>query len=301
MGAKTWIENLLTEIFMKRLISIYTEHKNSVQFYLRTTMENFHPTSLALKDMRRFFEFEKAAEVIYAVNATFIQSTPSFGRNYCDEDRDGTDKSFYFKWVSFAEESIHISNPYLHHVTGLPTLTAVKRDQDRYIVVDFDMLKLLEELRLVEHNSGFEKINTLVMGSGGILLGLVSIFLILYGAYIFFSMLFSPHTGEIVMHEIFTSIISITIGLAIYDLAKTLIENEVLFKTFNYGNDLQSKTLSKFLTSIIIALSIESLMAVFKIVLDDYSKLINAFYLIIGVTLLIVGTGIYNQLSRQVK
>jgi hypothetical protein len=112
-------------------------------------------------------------------------------------------------------------------------------------------------------------------------------------------MLIMPFSGEVVMHEIFTSIISITIGLAIYDLAKTLIENEVLFKTFNYGNDLQNKTLSKFLTSIIIALSIESLMAVFKIVLDDYSKLINAFYLIIGVTLLIVGTGLYNLLSRQ--
>lgn len=74
-----------------------------------------------------------------------------------------------------------------------------------------------------------------------------------------------------------------------------------LFKTFNYGNDLQSKTFSKFLTSIIVALSIESLMAVFKIVLDDYSKPINAFYLIIGVTLLIVGTGIYNRLSAKVK
>jgi hypothetical protein len=52
------------------------------------------------------------------------------------------------------------------------------------------------------------------------------------------------------------------------------------------------------MTSIIIALSIESLMAVFKIVLDDYSKIINAFYLIVGVTLLIVGTGFYNYFSR---
>lgn len=286
---------------MKRIITIYTEHKNSVQFYLRTTMENFHPFSTDSKDMRRFFEFEKAAEVIYAVNISFIQSTPSFGRDYIEEDRNGTDKSFYFKWVSFTEEPIHVSNPYLHHLTGLPTLTAVKRENDRYIVADFDMLKLLEELRLIEHNSAFEKVNTFVMGSGGLLLGIVSVFLIFYGAYIFFCMLFSPHSGEGVMHEIFTSIISITIGLAIYDLAKNLIENEVLFKTFNYGNDLQSKTLSKFLTSIIIALSIESLMAVFKIVLDDYSKLINAFYLIIGVTLLIVGTGIYNQLSNKVK
>lgn len=286
---------------MKRIISIYSEHKNSVQFYLRTAIKNFHPPSIDSKDMRRFFEFEKAAEVIYAVNDTFIQSTPSFGRNYIDEDRNGTDKSFYFKWISFTEEPIHISNPYLHHVTGLPTLTAVKQDNDHYIIADFDMLKLLEELRLIEHNSAFEKVNRLVMGSSGLLLGIVSIFLIFYGAYIFYGMLISPVSKEVVMHEIFTSIISITIGLAIYDLAKTLIENEVLFKTFNYGNDLQSKTLSKFLTSIIIALSIESLMAVFKIVLDDYSKLINAFYLIIGVTLLIVGTGIYNRLSAQVK
>lgn len=286
---------------MKRIINIYTEHKNSVQFYLRSTMESFHPLSNNAQDMRRFFESEKSAEVIYAVNETFTQFTPSYGRNYIDENRNGTDKSFYFKWVSFSEEPIHISNPYLHHVTGLPTLTAVKMENNRYIVADFDMLKLLEELRLIEHNSAYEQINRFVMGSGGLLLGIVSVFLIFYGAYIFFQMLISPYSGEAVMHQIFTSIISITIGLAIYDLAKTLIENEVLFKTFNYGNDLQNKALSKFLTSIIIALSIESLMAVFKIVLDDYSKLINAFYLIIGVTLLIVGTGVYNRLSNQTK
>lgn len=286
---------------MKRIINIYTEHKNSVQFYLRSTMESFHPLSNDAQDMRRFFESEKSAEVIYAVNETYTQFTPSYGRNYIDENRNGTDKSFYFKWVSFSEEAIHISNPYLHHVTGLPTLTAVKMENKRYIVADFDMLKLLEELRLIEHNSAYEQINRFVMGSGGLLLGIVSVFLIFYGAYIFFQMLLSPYSGEAVMHQIFTSIISITIGLAIYDLAKTLIENEVLFKTFNYGNDLQNKALTKFLTSIIIALSIESLMAVFKIVLDDYSKLINAFYLIIGVTLLIVGTGIYNRLSNQTK
>jgi len=286
---------------MKRVISIYTEHKNSVQFYLRTTMSNFHPISLEAKDMQRIFEFDKAAEFVYAVSPTFIQSTYSFGRKENDEKRLGADKSFYFKWVSFTEEAIHISNPYLHHKTGRPTLTAVKEENGSYIVTDFDMLTLLEELRLIEHNSVLERVNKLVMGVGGILLGIVAVFLILYGAYIFGAMLiFSDHQNEL-LHEIFTSIISITIGLAIYDLAKTMIENEVLFKSLEYGNEMQSKTLTKFLTSIIIALSIESLMAVFKIVLDDYSKIINAFYLIIGVTLLIVGTGVYNYLSRQNK
>ncbi len=286
---------------MKRIISIYTENKNSVQYYLRTTMQNFNPASVKEKDVRQLFEFEKAAEVIYAVSPSFNQSSPSFGRKYTNEDRDGTDKSFYFKWVSFVDESIHISNPYLHHVTGLPTLTAVKQLDDGYLVVDYDMLKLLEELRLIEHNSAFEKVNTYVMGGGGILLGLVSVFLILYGGYIFVNMLLFQNSTHDVMHEIFTSIISITIGLAIYDLAKNIVENDILFKKFNYGQDLQSKTLSKFLTSIIIALSIESLMAVFKIILDDYTQLINAFYLVIGVTLLIIGTGVYNWLSSLNK
>ncbi|MDD2697198.1 MAG: hypothetical protein PHF17_00205 [Arcobacteraceae bacterium] len=286
---------------MKRVIIIYTENKNSVQYYVRNTMERFSPISSDEKDMHRFFDFEKAAEIVYSVNSSFVQSTSSIGRKYVDESRKDTDKSFYFKWVSFNEELVHISNPYLHHVTGLPTLTAVKRHNDEYFVVDFDLLKLLEELRLIEHNSVFEKVNTYIMGGGGLLLGIVSVFLILYGGYIFLHMLFSQNAGQDMMHEIFTSIISITIGLAIYDLAKTIVKNDVLFKTFNYGNDLQSKTLSKFLTSIIIALSIESLMAVFKIALDDYSKLINAFYLVLGVTLLIIGTGVYNWFSRQNK
>ncbi len=284
---------------MKRIISIYNEHKNSAQFYLRHTLAHFTPHSTDAKDLRRLFETEKSAEVVYAVNTDFTQSTPSYGRHYVDEEREGADKSFYFQWVSFDKETIHISNPYLHPVSGRPTLTAVKRNDGHYLVADFDMLKLLEALRLIEHNSAFEKINKIVMGSGGILLGIVAVFLIFYGATVFLEMLITPHSSQEVMHEIFTSIISITIGLAIYDLAKTLIENEVLFKKIDYGINLQSKILSKFLTSIIIALSIESLMAVFKIVLDDYSKIINAFYLIVGVTMLIVGTGIYNRLSEK--
>jgi len=284
---------------MKRIISIYTEHKNSVQHYLRHTVSNFTPLSNAQNDLKRIYEFEPAAQVIYTVSMSFTQLTPSYGRNYTDEKREGADKSFYFKWVNFDSEPIHVSNPYLHHLSGQPTLTAVKQERDHYLVIDFDMLKLLEELRLIEYNSAFSKINTAVMGTGAILLGMVSLFLILYGGYIFALLLFSHHEANHVMHEIFTSIISITIGLAIYDLAKTLFENEILFKKVDYGNDMQSKILSKFLTSIIIALSIESLMAVFKIVLDDYSRLINAFYLIIGVTLLIAGTGVYNYFSRQ--
>jgi len=283
---------------MRRLISLYTENKNSIQFYLRQNLENFATTTLEAKNLQRFFETEKAAEVIYAISRDFIQITPDYGRKYCDTNRVGKNKTFYFQGLMFDNEAIYITNPYLHNITGMPSVTAIKQEKDHFLVVDFDMLKLLEELRLIEHNSLFEKVNKVVMGGGSLLLGLVSVFLILYGGFIFGKVVLLSFNSSEILHEIFTSVISITIGLAIYDLSKTMIENEVLFKTLDPANEIQSKILSKFLTSIIIALSIESLMAVFKIVLDDYSKIINAFYLIVGVTLLIVGTGFYNYFSR---
>lgn len=283
---------------MRRLISLYTENKNSIQFYLRQNLENFTTTTLEAKNLQRFFETEKAAEIIYAISRDFIQITPDYGRKYCDTNRIGKNKTFYFQGLLFDHEPIYITNPYLHNITGMPSVTVIKQEEDHFLVVDFDMLKLLEELRLIEHNSLFEKVNKVVMGGGSLLLGLVSVFLILYGGFIFGKVVLLSFNSSEILHEIFTSVISITIGLAIYDLSKTMIENEVLFKTLDPANEIQSKILSKFLTSIIIALSIESLMAVFKIVLDDYSKIINAFYLIVGVTLLIVGTGFYNYFSR---
>ena len=95
------------------------------------------------------------------------------------------------------------------------------------------------------------------------------------------------------LHDIFSSIISITLGLAIYDLAKQIFEHEVMYQSFHQSEDKQYKVLGKFLVSIIIALSIESLMVVFKIALEDVSNMMSAFYLLIGTTIMFVGLGYF--------
>jgi hypothetical protein len=273
---------------MKRIINIYTENKNSVQFYLRSTMASYHPSHTDHKSLVQFLETEKAAEIIYAVSEDFKQITPNYGRKEQDPSRVGYDKSFYFQGIQFAADDIYITNPYLHHITGSPTVTVVKKETNSFVVVDFDLLRLLEQLKLIEHNSLFHKINKFVIGTGAVLLGAVSLFLILYGGFVFMN-LFAGSLAHDFLHNVFQSIISITIGLAIYDLAKHIIEHEILFKGSIHEEASGSTLLAKFLNSIIIAASIESLMVIFKIVLDDYSKMINALYLIIGVTLLILG------------
>lgn len=272
--------------FMKRIINIYIKNKNSVQHYLRDTLIAFRPSNFEKKTLVQFFETEKAAEIIYAVGGDYKQITPGYNRKKLDDMRAGYDKSYYFSGIQFNNDNTYITNPYLHHVTGNPTVTGVKKEGNNFLVIDFDLLQLLEELNLIAHNSLINKINKVVIGTGGILLGVVSLFLILYGGFIFINLFWSTQSLDI-LHAVFQSIISITIGLAIYDLAKHIIEHEILLKRSMHEESSENAILAKFLNSIIIASSIESLMVVFKIVLEDYSKMINALYLIIAVVLLI--------------
>ncbi len=101
------------------------------------------------------------------------------------------------------------------------------------------------------------------------------------------------------INEVFKSTILLTLSLAIADLVKAIFEEEVLGKEKKHGStDDTHQTMVKFLGSIIIALSIESLMLVFKSALTDPTKIQFAVYLIIGVSFLLVSLSLYIRFSR---
>ncbi|MGA9045111.1 MAG: hypothetical protein WB308_00400, partial [Sulfuricurvum sp.] len=105
--------------------------------------------------------------------------------------------------------------------------------------------------------------------------------------------------GDETLQHVFKSIIGITLAIAIYDLAKTILEKEVFFRSLTLEEGNEYATLTKFLTSIIIALSIESLMVVFKVAINDISQMDYAFYLISGVGILIVSMAVLTYVSRK--
>ena len=198
------------------------------------------------------------------------------------------------------EEGIYVSNPYIHHKTGKPSITAIKQVGNDYQVFDFNLMKILEEMKLIEFNSTFDKFNKVIYTFGAFILTLVSVMLIIYGGFKFAMLIF--FTNDInFLDGIFKSIIAITLGLAIFDLSKQIMINEVIFKTLEQDNDRQYNILGKFLVSIIIALSIETLMVVFKITLHDYTKMLSAFYLLIGTTIMFVGLGLFYKFINSVE
>ena len=101
------------------------------------------------------------------------------------------------------------------------------------------------------------------------------------------------------LEMIFKPIIALTLSIAIFDLAKTILEQEVFFKSYSKNAKVETKILTKFLSTIIIALSIEALIVVFKIALNDYDKMINAFYLIAGISLILISLTAFTNFSTK--
>jgi len=126
---------------------------------------------------------------------------------------------------------------------------------------------------------------------------ILAIFTIAFSLYDFIYYIFIEKIVSLEM--IFKPIIALTLSIAIFDLAKTILEQEVFFKSYSKNSKVETKILTKFLSTIIIALSIEALIVVFKIALNNYDHMINAFYLIAGIALILISLTIFIHYSNK--
>ncbi|MDD2699006.1 MAG: hypothetical protein PHF17_09420 [Arcobacteraceae bacterium] len=282
---------------MKQVINIYKKHKLTVDHYLYSLVNGYQKDPV--QSASHILKQHSFIQLIYAVDENFKQITPIICRQREENDNIGGDKSHYFSKMQL-NDNIYISNPYIHYRTGKASISLVHFKDNKYYVYDINLISLLEELKLIEFNQFHDKFKRAVYFLGSGILALISILLIGYGIYIFGELLFFTPTDVNLMHNIFKAIIAVTLGLAIFDLAKQIFEHEVLFQSLDHDEDKQYKVLGKFLISIIIALSIETLLVVFKIALSDNpANLLSAFYLIIGTTMMFVGLGWFYKTIKQ--
>lgn len=98
---------------------------------------------------------------------------------------------------------------------------------------------------------------------------------------------------------VFKPVIALTLGLAVYDLGKTIVEHEVLPRTHKVEKLFNAATLMSFSVSIIIALLIEALLVVFKISITDYHDLPLAGGLIAALAFLLLVFSVFVYLVRK--
>lgn len=282
---------------MKEFIRIYEENKEDIEKFILATLRNNSSTLLeTMKNRKKTFQAFPLMELIYMTDLDFNQTTPNIYKNKIEESEKGKNRSYMNSKVLKKDEEFSISSPYISSATGRTCITIMKKEGQNYIFIDFKLTDLLGKLGLVELNPSFNDFTKAFYKTVGFSLMGLAFIAIFYALVGYLVSVFVE--GELTLDSLFKPIVSLTLGLAIFDLAKTILEREVFFKNYSKDN-FDSNVLTKFSIAIIIALSIEALMVVFKIALHDYSQMIHALYLIIGIALIILSLGVYGYLSKK--
>lgn len=295
-------------------IQEYAQIRTKARAYLcyilsRNISQNVEGASLetVLKNIKKIKHSLPQSEVIYAIDKNGIQLVDNYSENSklnnIGKGEDRSNRAYFYRTIN--EHRCILTDPYPSLVSNelVVTSTFPVYDQENnllcIICVDITLHDILKMVHPTSIDSNFGTMSKVVYGAFSIALFGVALLLFVEGIISF--MAFGLDFTKIDINEVFKSTILLTLSLAIVDLVKAIFEEEVLGVKNKANSADTHQTMVRFLGSIIIALSIEALMLVFKFALTDPSKLLYAVYLIGGVTALIVGLSVYINASNKGK
>lgn len=245
------------------------------------------------------------SEVVYALDSNGIQITDNISDHKqlkgIGKGEDRSDRAYYYR--TFKNHSCTLTDPYPSQITNRMVVTSsfpIYDEADNLlciICVDITLGNILKMVHPSSVDSVTGTLSKVAYTAFSVALSAVSLLLFVKGisSFLHFGLDFSI----IDINEIFKATILLTLSLAIFDLVKAIFEEEVLGKERKKGSGESHQTMVRFLGSIIIALSIEALMLVFKFALTDPGQLQYAVYLITGVAILLISLSLYMKFSRE--
>jgi len=283
---------------MKEYIEIYYKNRTSIESFLEDTLNNLGSLcEFGDSDFKALYKTFPSLELVYVVNSkTKIQTSSNIYRYSVDDFEKDQDRSYLIERLNIKENGYAFTPPYQSSATRNMCISVSKKEDEDIVFLDFSVEMLLERLGLIEKHKVFSSITKAFYLVAGYLMMFLSGVAIFYAGADFLTNLIA---SKLSIDTIFKPIIAATLGIAIFDLSKTILEQEVYFKSYVKDSKMEIKTLTKFLVSILIALSIETLMVVFKIAIDSYDNMIHALYLMIGTSLFIIALGFMIFITRK--
>lgn len=269
---------------MQHLVKTYNKNTQLIEKFIISTLRRLHIEDASRNSFDKLHDTFSSLELIYQCDNDLTQVSANFGGGIEEREHIGKNRDYLLN-VEDITSTYYVSEPYISSTTGSLCITVVHQNNEGYIFLDFKLRVLLERFHLIESRTTFREIarfSYAMIGGGLLLLGL---FITFYGFSSFISYLFSD--AKIDLEVVFKPVIALTLGLAVFDLGKTIYEQEVLPRTQNISEVFNPKSLVTFMSSIMIALLIEALLIVFKISINDYSDLPYAAILIAAIAVLL--------------
>ncbi|MEW6765695.1 MAG: PDC sensor domain-containing protein [Pseudomonadota bacterium] len=210
--------------------------------------------------------------------------------------RDRRHRPYYLQAIASA--GAIVTEPYLSTVDSTLCLSSAMPIVDEhgkrgFLVIDVNLEELIRFLLGDTRRRRFEPVFKAVYTLIGVsLLGVVGLLMFNALHELFVAI---THPSQTVHDKLrpFSIIIVITLALAIFDLAKTTLEEEVLMHKDIFRHSATRRTITRFLAAIIIAVSIEGLLLMFKSAMGASDHLLEAAFVMLAAAILTIGLGLY--------
>lgn len=298
------------------LLKKYDEYQAQIARLLESIVTSFSPNKLEANDdqlrdvVKRLHDSYPFVELIYLLDEKGVQTTESAASPTVPDPKRrepglGSDRSkrVYYMLARDNEATATVTQPYLSSATHQLAISAVQRFIDNnnavcYLVINFNLEKLITFLNGDSLRRMVHPFFQVIYGIIGGMLVLVSGLLIFSAGSSLFEVV-HEHTNTAT--QAFHLVILVTLGLAIFDLGKTILEEEVLLHKDVHHTGSTRRTISRFMSAIVIAVSIESLLLMFKSLLGDATHLNSAVLMLFAAVALLVGLGAYLKLTSEKK
>lgn len=203
--------------------------------------------------------------------------------------------------------AVIVTPPYLSSANGLLCVTAatklhsVEGILNGYVVLDIDLAKAVEflmgDISRRRFLPAFKAVYSLIVVGLFCVVGVL-----LYAASRELAELLDVHADKQQFHlKPFGVIIFLTLALAIFDLGKTILEEEVLMYKDIFRHSSTRRTITRFIAAILIAVSIEALLLMFQNALGIGNNLLQAVWMMLAAVGLLVGLGVYVYLGAKAE
>lgn len=296
------------------LLKKYDEYQVQIERLLESIVTSISPVKLQdsselMQEMvNRLHLSYPFVELLYCLNDAGVQTTESASApNIADSKRrepglhsDRSSRVYYTKALDNSG-AVTVTQPYLSSATHQLAISAVQRFTEsngatRYFVINFNLEKLITFLNGDALRQRVHPLFQVIYGVIGLMLVIVAGLLIYSAGQSLFDVVYE-HTNTAT--QAFHLVILVTLGLAIFDLGKTILEEEVLLHKDIHHTGSTRRTISRFMSAIVIAVSIESLLLMFKSLLGDATHLNSAVFMLFAAVALLVGLGAYLRLTSE--
>lgn len=298
------------------IIDRYHEYRGAIRELLGSILSGIdqarlcgEPASLAATfcAVREHYPF---VELIYTLDDNGTQSSPNVdcaaARGLKKNNGLGMDRSQrpYYRLAREAEACV-VTEPYLSSASRNLCISAAAKCLDAdggiigYIVLDIDLSRTIEFFMGDAARRRFAPAFRVVYSL--IVVGLFSVVgLLLYSAFADVLEVLQGEVSDMEIHP-FGIVIFLTLALAIFDLGKTILEEEVLMHKDIFRHSSTRRTITRFVAAILIAVSIEALLMMFKSALGEADHMLEAVWMMLTAIGLLVGLGIYVYLGAQAE